>query len=318
VGSSSKTLDEVRELYVLPQDGWVADVAWSPDGLTLAAALPGTGDNPGAVQLWDAVNGARLRTFDSININRLAFSADGQWLAAAGRQVILVWRLSDGSAVINIPLSTISENKIAFSADSRIFAYSSEATLHLLEMPGGGELHTLAHEGQVMDFVILPDGKSLISAASVEGVDYGDTQFMIWDVENGQALDTFMQPGGINELEMTPDGSTLAGSFSMQTLRIWEAPNGEERQSISGFRFGIPRFAFSADGSVLAAGEGRGFEKASPSGLRLFDWAAGREIPMLEGHTGVITSVAFSADGRYLATASEDRTVRLWGIPVVP
>ncbi len=126
---------------------------------------------------------------------------------------------------------------------------------------------------------------------------------------------TFTQPGDIGELGIAPDGKSLAAGINSDTLKIWDMESGRDLQSFTGFRFGVPRFAFSPDGSVLGVGEGVGFEVASPSGLRLFDVASGGEVPMLEGHKGVIFSVAFSPNGRLLATASEDKTVRLWGVP---
>lgn len=313
VAITTQTIDLVRELQRIPQPGFVYDVAWSPDGLILASAVVGTGSEPGSVQVWEAVSGRKLRSHDQITIYRLAFSPDGQMLAAAGENGVIVWSVVDGNELSNTPLSSFGGRSVAFSPDSRILAYKFQKTVTLLEMPGGGGLKSFQHTSDVMGFAFLPDGKSLITAI-VPGPEYDETVFTVWDVDSAGTLRTFTLPDGIGELVIAPDGKSFAAEAN-STLKVLDVADGKQLQSFSGFRFGVPRFAFSPDGSVLAVGEGIGFEFASPSGLRLLDVATGREVSMLTGHEGVIMDVAFSPDGRLLATASEDKTVRLWGIP---
>jgi WD40 repeat protein len=318
VAITAQTIDQVRELYRLPQPGYVYDVAWSPDGLTLAAAAVGSGSDPGSVQLWDVVSGDNLRSFEQVRITRLAFSPDGQMLAAVGDAGVIVWNVADGRELSNMPLNSVGARSLAFSPDSRILAYKFRDTVNLLEMPGGRVLNTFQQASDRMEFAFLPNGKALLIASiayDMTTYEYGEATFTVWEIDSGRVLRTFTQPDGIGELAVAPDGKSLAMGISSNALRILDLESGQQLQAFTGFEFGVPRFAFSPDGSVLAAGEGIGFEVASPSGLRLFNVASGREAPMLKGHTGVIFNVAFSPDGRLLATASEDKTVRLWGVP---
>src|SRR5947209_5786280 len=65
--------------------------------------------------------------------------------------------------------------------------------------------------------------------------------------------------------------------------------------------------AFSPDGKLLASAS---FDNT----VKLWDFAARKELRTLKGHDKPVYSVAFSPDGKLLASASQDQTIRLWHV----
>ena len=76
---------------------------------------------------------------------------------------------------------------------------------------------------------------------------------------------------------------------------------------------GIASIRVRPDGKILASG---GWDRR----VRLWQWGGGKRgakhkpLAVLREHTGTVHAVDFSACSRWLASASEDKTVALWGL----
>jgi WD40 repeat protein len=112
-----------------------------------------------------------------------------------------------------------------------------------------------------------------------------------------------------------PDGSRLAALNGVQ-LTIWQPGNPQDTQRVklpvrarNGNGFGIGRYTIgvSPDGKLLAYG-------TEFNTIQILDTETLKVTYELSGHTGTITDMEWiGADT--LATASIDRTIRIWKIP---
>jgi WD40 repeat protein len=76
---------------------------------------------------------------------------------------------------------------------------------------------------------------------------------------------------------------------------------------IDGQKAGIVRMAFSPAGKLLATAGG-------DHTVRLYDFAARKEVKIFEGHADVVTDVAFSTDGKMLLSTGWDHSLIVWNI----
>ncbi|EIM21818.1 WD40 repeat-like protein [Wallemia mellicola CBS 633.66] len=90
-----------------------------------------------------------------------------------------------------------------------------------------------------------------------------------------------------------------------RTIRSWEAWSGSCSRTIH-HSDSVNRLAISPDKRFLAA--------AGYSSVKLYDINSNDPNPIqsFNGHTSNITAVVFQAEGKWIATGSEDGTVKIW------
>jgi len=169
----------------------------------------------------------------------------------------------------------------------------------VLDLDSGRLLHRLTgRQGLVLAGCFSADGRFILTGN--EG-----NSACFWDAATGNLIGTpWGTPGLVNAVAISADGQT-AFTASQDGGVLWDTATGR--------RLGQPLITsplvnsavFSADGKTLWAGWWQD--------LQTWDLASRAEVgPPVYAHTFAVASVALSPNGQMLATASLDKTVRLW------
>jgi WD40 repeat protein len=251
-------------------------------------------------------------------INSVAYSARSQLIASGSDDgTSRVWRRGsekfeafytlDGSRSPN-PVKSV-----AFFEDgaSSYLASSINDSIDVWEMKAGQRVQTARSQspGRIFSMAFAPNGAYLAT---------GDrsTRVVLWctmpweDADHDSSEEQPHIMPDVDEMALSPDRRTLAISYAGGDVSLWDVTTGKLLTRAMDLKHtrSLCSLLFSPeDGTMLATASADGT-------LGICEVPSGARLNKFAGHLDWVRCAAWSPDAQYVASGSDDGTVRIWKI----
>jgi WD40 repeat protein len=334
------SLSSKKQLFEIPNQTLVRDLAFSPDGATLVTA---SADR--RVRIWDATSGVeKLSMSQDGSVSDVVFSANGEWLASTGEdRTVRVWDAETGAQIFEIPLKA-SGSQLAFCNDDQ-WLVSTDAsgaieiwdisimnvpsvamstpshTLvdHVQYSPSGDQL-AVSSENQL--WLLSPDVESVLSERELtEGNSFSKSKIeklvfspdskrlavltaandlAIYDAAS-RGFTSLKNSSLVQEIAFSPDSQQLIISDTEDKLHVWDIASSQWLENSELAK--APGSTLASSAQFLAVG--------SPDEIRVTSMDGKGPISRLES-VGKSDKLIFSKDGSLLASVDSEGRVHTW------
>jgi WD40 repeat protein len=233
----------------------------------------------------------------------IAYNPNGRFLAvSAGEKTIRIYDARPGDRLKAELLKTLTGHAaqilgLCFCDTNTLVSISLDQTAKIWDVESGKLLHsTDLPLGKQVRFAIAPGQQSLAADSS-----FGKAR--LWNYRTGELLKTF-EPNDswVSALAFTPDGKLLVIGTDKGVVRVMDVATWKVTRTID---LDSPVHSLAASAEHIAVGYGDGT-------VAMLNLGEQSSVPEVRKQTGAINGLAFSPKGDQFASASADRTVKVW------
>jgi len=295
--------NDPRTLGLGAHTGQVTALAWQPGGkLATTSAVDGT------VKLWSLppTAPARLGQMED-SVTAITVGGKNQIVATASRSgQVTLWDLPQQSAITSFRVAGGSLSKLRLvPGEDLLVGIDDQGAIVGVEASSGREVARLtSHAAEVTAIHVAGEGRNFISADK-SGV------IRTWNLPLRPAAQIAGFGTEIESLAMTLDQKTAAVRLKSGSMSVLSLSGQHQPLTLKGRTDDVTTFAFTGDGSLLAAGTKDGL-------IRLWSVVDGQVRGEVAAHQKAVTHLQTHPKQTLIATAGADGKVRLQKPPTSP
>ena len=299
------------------------------------------------VTVWDVASSQRLCVisgyayrYQVLDNKTVALSPDGEYVAFLSGNEARVARADGTQPAVVLSGHSAETHYVGFSLDGRdVVTTSQDRTTRVWNLDGQLENVFRVDRSYPIAALFTPDGGGVLTHDDIGAVH-------LWR-RNGMSSVTFNATEyNIYTVALSPGGETLAAGTKEGTVLLWHTNEPQRPFVLRGHAAWVRSIDFSVDGTRLVSASDDGTLRLwrldssesvpikvrkglvnnaffSVDGQRIFSDGVGTEVFNTESeegearvlrHGGEVSALEFSPDGDRIATASKDRTARVWDL----